>query len=99
MIVITGFIRIAPEKLEAARPQARKNLEATRKEAGCLLYAYGEDFLDPGVIRITERWESWDALAAHGNAPHMAVWRKALKEIGILERNLLAHETGEERAL
>ena len=99
MIIITGYIRIAPDKLEAARPQARKNLEATRKEKGCLLYAYGEDFLDPGVIRITERWESWEALAAHGQSPHMAVWRAALKEIGVLERDLLAHETGEERAI
>lgn len=99
MIVITGYIRIAPEKLAAARPHAKKNLEATRKEAGCLLYAYGEDFLDPGVIRITERWEDWDALAAHGKSPHMEVWRAALKEIGVLERNLLAHETGEERTI
>ena len=99
MIVITGYTRVAPEKLEAARPQVRKNLEATRKEAGCLLYAYGEDFLDPGVIRITERWKNWDALAAHGNSPHMAVWRTELKEIGILERDFLAHETSEERAL
>lgn len=99
MIVITGHIRIAPEKVEAARPLARKNLEATRNEKGCLLYAYGEDVLDPGLIRITERWESWDALAAHGDSPHMAEWRKALKEIGVLERDLLAHETGEERPL
>lgn len=99
VIVVTGYIRIAPEKLDAARPQAKKNLEATRNEKGCLLYAYGEDVLDPGLIRITERWESWEALAEHGNSPHMAVWRKALKEIGILERDLIAHETGEERAL
>ena len=99
MIVITGHIRIAPEKVETARPLARKNLEATRNEKGCLLYAYGEDVLDPGLIRITERWENWDALAAHGDSPHMAEWRKALKEIGVLERDLLAHETGEERPL
>lgn len=99
MIVITGYIRIAPEKLEAARPRAKINLEATRKEDGCLLYAYGEDFLDPGVIRITERWESWEALAAHGQSAHMAVWRAALKEIGVLERDLIAHETGEERVI
>ena len=99
MIIVTGYIRIAPQDVEAARPQARKNLEATSNEKGCLLYAYGEDILDPGLIRITERWESWDALAAHGNSAHMAVWRDALKQIGVLDRNLIAHETGEERAI
>ena len=33
MIVITGHIRIAPEKLEAARPHAKKNLEAKKIKA------------------------------------------------------------------
>jgi quinol monooxygenase YgiN len=99
LIVVTGHIRVAPEDAAAVRPHARTNLAATRKEKGCLLYAYGEDMLEPGLFRIVERWESWEALDAHGNAEHVATWRKALGEIGVLDREVTAHEAGEERVL
>jgi quinol monooxygenase YgiN len=97
LIVVTGHLRVAPEKIEALRPHARKVLESTRREKGCLLYAYGEDVLDPGLMRIVERWEDWDSLAAHGKSAHIATWREALGEISVIERELTAHEAGEER--
>lgn len=99
MIVVTGLLRIAPDKVEAWRPHARRTLEATRQEKGCLVYAYAEDVLEPGLIRIVERWADWPSLEAHGKAPHMTVWRAALKEIGVIEREVTATEAGETRAL
>ncbi len=99
MIVVTGALRLAPESVAAARPHMRTNLEATRKEDGCLLYAYGEDVLEPGLIRIVERWRDWQALAAHDRAAHVAAWRAALKEIGVLARDLIACEAGETRPI
>lgn len=99
MIVVTGHLRIAPEKLEAWRPHARRTLEATRREDGCLLYAYAEDVLDPGLIRIVERWRDWPSLEAHVTTPHVTAWRAALKEIGVLDREVIAHHAGEERRL
>ena len=99
LIVVSGHLRIAPEKIEALRPHARRTLEATRQEQGCILYAFAEDLLDPGLIRIVERWSDWPSLEAHGGRPHMDAWRAALKEIGVLDREVIAHETGEERAL
>jgi len=99
LIIVTGHIRVAPENMEVVRPHAKTNLEATRREKGCILYAYGEDLLDPGLIRIVERWESWDALAAHGKSDHIAAWGKVLKGIGLLDREVTAHEASEERVL
>ena len=99
MIVVTGHVRFAPEKIAGLRPHMRAMVEASRKEPGCLVYAYGEDFLEPGLFRIVERWESWPALEAHGKAPHLLTWRAAVKEAGVLDREVTAHETGEERAL
>ena len=99
MILVIGHVKIAPEKFAAARPHMRAMLEATRKEDGCLLYAFSEDVLDPGVIRIAERWTSWETLKAHGGVPHMAAWRNALKEIGVLGREVIAWEAGEQRDL
>lgn len=99
MIIVTGHLRVAPDKMDALRPHARRTLEATRRENGCILYAYAEDVLDPGLIRIVERWTDWPSLEAHAKAPHMDGWRAALKETGVLDREVTAHEAGEERAL
>ena len=99
MILVTGHLRLAPEDMERARPHMRAALAATRKEPGCLLYAYGEDVLDPGLVRIVERWQDWPSLRAHDKAPHVVTWRAALKEIGVIDREVLAHEGGEVRVL
>ena len=92
MIIVTGHLRVAPEHIDALRDTMRATLEATRKEDGCILYAYGEDVLDPGLIRIVERWRDWPSLEAHAKAPHMATWRDALGKVGILDREVIGHE-------
>ena len=100
MIVVTGHIRVRPEKIEELRPHMRAVLEATRKEPGCILYAFGEDVLDPGLIRIVERWQSWETLTPHGQTPHIKAWSAAIKSVGgTLSREVTAHETGKEKAL
>jgi quinol monooxygenase YgiN len=99
LILVTGHVRLPPEQMYAVRPLMRAVLEATRREPGCLLYAYGEDVLDPGVIRVVERWRDWASLEAHGKTPHVIRWRASLKRIGVIEREITAHEAGEARSL
>ena len=92
MIIVTGELRLAPENVERLRPAMRAVLETSRGEPGCLLYAYGEDVLEPGLLRIVERWEDAASLAAHDKAAHVVVWRAALKQVGVISRELWAHE-------
>lgn len=99
MIVVTGTLRLAPEKMERARPVIAALLAATRQEEGCILYAFGEDVLEPGVLRIVEQWRDWTALEAHGKSAHVGDWRVALKEIGVISRDIAAFEAGESRKL
>ncbi len=99
MILVTGHIRVPLENLESLRPHIRTLVEATRREDGCLLYAFAEDISEPGMIRIVERWRDWPSLEAHGKAPHIAAWSKVAGEAGITSREVLAHAAGEERAL
>lgn len=99
MILVTGHFRVSPDKVESLRPHMRAVLEATRNEDGCILYAYGEDVLDPGMIRIVERWRDWPSLEAHGKAPHIAAWSTAVRAAGVLSREVTAHAAGEERSL
>jgi quinol monooxygenase YgiN len=99
MIVVIGHLRIPPEKMSEARPAIGAVVRETRKEPGCLLYAFSEDVLEPGTIRIAEKWESWDALKAHGTMPHLAAWRETLQAVGVREREVIAYQASETRAL
>ncbi|HZP18979.1 MAG TPA: putative quinol monooxygenase [Bauldia sp.] len=99
MILVVGHLKFAPAQFAALKPAIRAMVEATRMEDGCHLYAFAEDAVEPGVLRIAERWSNWDALAAHGRTGHMAAWRAALKDAAPSERSVLAYAAGETRQL
>jgi quinol monooxygenase YgiN len=93
MIVVAGTLRLTPEGMAAVREVARATVTATNAEAGCIVYAFAEDLREPGLIRIYEEWESREALDAHGRAPHMTVWRDALKTVEVQGLDLKLIET------
>jgi quinol monooxygenase YgiN len=88
MLLIVGTFRVPPQSLAAARPHMAAMVAASRAEAGCLHYSYGEDVLEPGLIHVIEHWQTRESLAAHGQADHIKAWRAAWPELGIGERNL-----------
>ena len=92
MIVIEGTVRLDPARIEAARPAMETMVKASRAEAGCIDYAYAIDMLDPGLVRVSERWADRAALKAHFESPHMADWRKVITELGIRDRSLRLYE-------
>ncbi len=95
MIVVVGQFRFPPERMEEARPVMRRVMEATRAEPGCTEYNYGEDVLDPGLIRVSEIWESREHLAAHMQTAHMAEWQRERAELGLSGRSIMVYEAGE----
>ena len=99
MILVTGHITVAPEKVAELLPHIQALVAATRAEDGCIVYAFGEDTNEPGTIRIVERWRDWAALEAHGKAPHIAAWSAVASKAGITSRDILAHEAGTEKVL
>ena len=78
MILVEGSVRLAPGEIERLYDAMQAQIEATRAEPGCELYAFSVDVLDPQVLRISERWASQEALDAHMKAPHMAEFGKVL---------------------
>ena len=68
----------------------------TRKEAGCLTYAFSIDINDPTMVRIFERWESMAALAAHFKTPHMAAFGAALSVIEPKSMDVKVYEVEKE---
>lgn len=96
MIVIEGTVRMPPANLEAARSVMEQMIRASRAENGCIDYAYSLDVLDPGLVRVTERWESREALAEHFRTAHMATWRSFFPQLGITDRSLRLYEADPE---
>ena len=83
MIIVEGFVQLAPGELDRLRPVAVEMLRETRKEVGCLDYAFAEDLADPNTTRIIERWESEEALTRHFATPHMAKFNAALTKANL----------------
>lgn len=98
-VIVTGWVRMAPEDVAKALPAAQAVMAASRVEDGCDEYAYAEDLGEPGLIRVSERWRDFAALEAHFRTPHMDAWRRALSEVRLLERKVTAYDVASERAL
>ncbi len=99
MLLIMGSFRFPPENMQAARLAIATMLTASRAEEGCMLYAFAEDVLDPGLIRVSELWSDHDALARHAATGHMAQWRAAGAGLGISGRDISLYEVGDPRAI
>ena len=85
MIIVEGFVQLAPGEINRFRPAAIEMLRETRNEPGCLTYAFATDLDDPETVRIVERWESEDALTKHFATPHMAKFNSALSNAKIVQ--------------
>lgn len=95
MLLITGTIRLPPQRLADARPAMQAMIEASRAEPGCMEYSYAEDVLDAGLMHITELWDSRGHLRAHFRSDHIAEWRSRWAGLEISGRNLKLYEVGE----
>ena len=93
MILVIGTIRAPVEAVPALLEPMAAVVAASRAEDGCIQYAYGEDMLDPGLIRVSEAWRDRAALETHFTAPHMDAWRAARAALGVGERNLTLSQT------
>ena len=95
MILVVGTVRVAEGGLDKVADAMRAVLEATSKEDGCIRYAYARDVLDPDLMHVSELWRDAEALRAHAAAPHMKSWGAAMREVGVIKRDLKMYEVGE----
>ena len=94
MIAVLGSFRFPAEAINQARPLMRAVIEATLAEPGCRAYSYAEDVAAPGLFRVTELWDSRDALSAHFATPHMQAWSEARATLGFFDRRIASYELG-----
>jgi quinol monooxygenase YgiN len=99
MIAVVGSFRLPVERLPEAREALSRIIEASRAEPGCIDYAYAEDVLEPGLIRVSEAWETREALAEHFEALHMKQWQRERTGLGMTGREMRAYTIGSEEVL
>lgn len=82
MIAIIGYIDVDPEvRDELVASTADLQAATERDEPGCLTYAICADPALPSRIRITELWESAEALDAHFEHPNFRATGAALRVV------------------
>ena len=92
MIAVHASFRLPAEIVPTARPMMHAVIAATLAEPGCHAYAMGEDVTEPGLILVTELWDSREALAAHFETPHMRLWNEQRTALGFCDRRVTVHE-------
>jgi quinol monooxygenase YgiN len=95
MLVVAGYVKLDPAKVETAKQAALAVMTATQQEEGCISYTFSADLLEAGHFHIFEEWESQTALDAHFKAPHMATFQKAMGGFGVSEIRVQRYEVGQ----
>jgi quinol monooxygenase YgiN len=99
MIIVMGSIRMGDGDIDRLQAEMKAQMAATQAEDGCELYIFSRDVTDPNHLLISERWRDADALAAHGKAPHMAVFNKAIGSAKIEQISVKAYDCSGQRTL
>ena len=90
MIVLAIGLKLKPEGRDDFIEAAKVMMAESNKEEGCVLYGFATDVSDPNVIRISEIWQSEEALGTHGASAHMASFQAATK--GKVESSVYFHK-------
>ncbi len=96
MLIVAAEVVVEEGALNGVQEALGTMEKETRKEAGCLTYAFSVDVNDPTMVRVFERWKSMDALAAHFKTPHMAAFGAALSVIEPKSMDVKVYEVEKE---
>ena len=80
MIVVNVTIESTEADIAELKSAMAVMEKASRLEEGCDDYTFSIELNNSNMLRITERWHSMDALAAHFKAPHMAEFQAAMSK-------------------
>ncbi len=87
-ILVMGTIRLPEGGGAKAAQLLADHAKKVRTEVGCDEYCFAFDAENPDLIRISERWASVEALAAHGAADHQKAFGRAMRDHSPLEMSV-----------
>ncbi len=89
MIHVLASIKVKPGKRDILLEHLKSNIPNVIKEKGCIEYKSTIDVdyqmdnqtFDENMVTIIEKWENFDTLKNHMQAPHMLSYRKKVKDL------------------
>ena len=90
MIHVVAIITAKPGLRGQVLDAFRANMPAVHAEQGCIEYGPAVDAENAGSMQskfgpdtfvVIEKWESLDALRAHGRSPHMAAYAAKTRDL------------------
>lgn len=92
MLIVSGTMRVDPDRVDDLLRAAEPVMRLTRAEEGCLAYHFAADGLEPGVVRVYEQWTDKAALDSHLLQPHTDEFRRALGGLGPRQSDVTVYE-------
>jgi quinol monooxygenase YgiN len=77
LIIVTGTFDVDPAQRDAMLEAVLAPMRATQGEPGCIDYVMMADPLQPGRVRLFERWVDAASLEAHFQGANIAAARAA----------------------
>ena len=71
-VVVVATFHARPGRADAVEAELQEAIARTHEEPGCIRYALHRTLGGGDVVMFIERWESREALAAHGRQPYIA---------------------------
>ena len=99
MIVVSGVLKMNPDKHDEFAEVAIKMAAASNAEEGVLAYGFYADPAERGSFRVFEEYVDEAALGSHFSSPHMAEFMGALGSVGITESSLDKYEVSDKSKL
>lgn len=99
MLIVMAEVVVEAGAIDQVRDGLKTMEDETRKEPGCISYAFSLDVSDPTTMRISERWESMEALEAHFETPHMAAFGAVFAKAPPKSMDVKVYEVAKEVAL
>ena len=89
MINVLASITVNPAHLEEFLEIFKANTPNVLAEDGCIEYGATVDYktdkpnqvLDASLVTVIEKWESYEKLHAHFDAPHMMIYKENVKDM------------------
>jgi len=99
LIVVIEAVASSGAEAERILTEARALIGATRAEEGCLSYAFSQDCIDAGTVRVSERWRDEPAMAAHMKSAHLAQFMTFLSGVSLKSLTAKVYDASGERDL
>ena len=99
MLLVMGYMRVRSNDIARLRGPIARQIAAVREFHGCDHYAFGNDLLEPDLLRISERWRTRAAQSAHLIGDHMVEFNIGMRAASVLETSIDSYENGVVRRL